>query len=555
MVDSSINSPNIDPETYPTLLEMMQSLGKEYRSIDERSSNFRRPTRLSAIPGIHIPLQMDDSACEGVSSGQWDSDQEDHAERAAARAQASTSTSSGGPPNKSRAGGENAPRETLISSSRYLPHLKPCRIAISMAIVQEASLKNSGRRRVRLAESNNLSFSLGDLMLMYMVSRNLKYDKYCLTTRQHFDHLVDRLCDTEKWGNILVKVFVNFEWGPINPLLDYPFPTRTGAVVEKQNRIHRVRGFLGAGDKPDCSAPNKGLFITDRWPYLIALIRAKKKARVAENVEVLTSGLIEDDPTNLNESSALFVPDFECSDGHIITIGDSLEENPLLAINLLKGLALLKDMEKPIDRAGQKHGRTMPLLCQGMHFDKLSKFKQFFHSDVNHFSLQAGQCASKAFGDMDVLLETKGSLKGDLQAKRMEAEQLADQIKALEVTVVEAKIVRQERDLSLLRIKDAEAENDCLKEEKKQIEEDLSKKLKEAGDSSYNEAGECYQQQMQILVTKAFKEGELKGIRDTYNSSFLRGYQVNLDYSEVDHRREPPVVPPMELPESLLPAE
>lgn len=93
---------------------------------------------------------------------------------------------------------------------------------------------------IRLAELNQLPFTLGDLMLMYMVSRNRAYDKYYLTTQQHFDHLVDRLYDTEKWGNALVKVSGNFEWGPINPLLDYPFPTRLGTVIERPYRIPRV---------------------------------------------------------------------------------------------------------------------------------------------------------------------------------------------------------------------------------------------------------------------------------------------------------------------------
>lgn len=51
---------------------------------------------------------------------------------------------------------------------------------------------------MRLAELNNLLFTLGDLMLIYIASRNPKHDKYYLTTRQFFDHLVDHIYDTEK---------------------------------------------------------------------------------------------------------------------------------------------------------------------------------------------------------------------------------------------------------------------------------------------------------------------------------------------------------------------
>ncbi|KAF7153986.1 hypothetical protein RHSIM_Rhsim01G0093200 [Rhododendron simsii] len=361
MVDSSINSPNVDPEAYPTLLETIQSLGREYRSFDERSSNFRRPTGLTAIPGIHVPLQMDDNACRDVSSGQdsLDQDRTDFAERTAAGAQASTSTSSGGPLSSSGAGGGNIPPRDVdilpplptglcpmpyskfygdgpggftkefrakysipedvlverVSGDRISfgedfiilplfaiteggvrfpmsPFLRYFLSDYNLAPIQVAV--NTWRvlcSAIKLAESNNIPFTLGDLMLMYVVSRNPKYDKYYLTTRQHFDHLVDRLYDTEKWGNVLVKVSGNFEWGPINPLLDYPCPTRTGSAVERPYRIPRRRGFPGAGNKPDCSAPNKGLYVIGRWTNLIALLRcADRDAPTLLDYEPIYSG-------------------------------------------------------------------------------------------------------------------------------------------------------------------------------------------------------------------------------------------------------------------------
>ncbi|KAF7145037.1 hypothetical protein RHSIM_Rhsim04G0129500 [Rhododendron simsii] len=600
-----------------------QSLGREYRSFDERSSNLRRPTGLTAIPGIHVPLQMDDSACRDVNSGQGDSDQDrtEFAERTAAGARASTSTSSGGPPSSSGAGGENIPPRDINTIPPLPTGLGPMPysnfygdglggftkefrekysipedvlvervfgdrisfggdfIILPLFAITEGGVKfpmspflryflsdynlapiqvavNTWRilcLAIKLAESNNIPFTLGDLMLMYVVSRNPKYDKYYLTTRQHFDHL-----------------------GPINPLLDYPCPTRTGSAVERPYRIPRKRGFPGAGDKPDCSAPNKGLFVIGRWTNLIALLRCAdqdaptlldyeptysgfahrknkenmkpfsslrlnkwsilqppfplksptpaaeetcarlpgEKAKVIDGVEVLTTICAERDPANWDGPSAPFVPDFECPDGHLITIGDSLEDNPLLAMTLLKGLALPKDMDNlPTSKA-----KTMAELCLLL--------------------AKAGQCASKAFSDMDVLLETNRSLREDLQGQRTKMERTVEEIETLEA-------------------KSAEEENARLREEKARIEEDLPKQLEEAGDAGYNEAGEYYQQQVQSLVTNDFKEGELKGIRDTHHSSFLHGYQVGLNYAEVpkvDHRREPPVVPPLELPE-VLPQE
>lgn len=327
MVDSGIGSPNVDPEAYPTLLETIQRLDKGYRSFNECSSNFPRPAGLPLSPGIHIPLQVDDSACKDVNPNRGDhpegfadldSETKDHAERATAGAQASTSTSAGGPPSASGAGGSNAPPRDIdlihplpsglgpmpynhfygdgpggftdqfrvkysipddvqverVTADRVTfgedfiilplfaiieggvrfpmsPFLRYFLASYNLAPIQVAV--NTWRilcSAIRLAELNNMPFTLGDLMLMYVVSRNPKYDKYYLTTRQHFDHLVDRLYDTEKWGNVLVKVSGNFEWGLINPLLDFPCPTRKGSAIERPYKIPRVQGFLGAGDKP-----------------------------------------------------------------------------------------------------------------------------------------------------------------------------------------------------------------------------------------------------------------------------------------------------------------
>ncbi|KAF7139874.1 hypothetical protein RHSIM_Rhsim06G0114000 [Rhododendron simsii] len=611
---STLRFSDVDPEAYPSLLETIQGLGKGYKSFDESSSNFPWFPGLPVIPGIHIPLQSDDSAVrgsqfvQGTSSCQTagaDVDPESLAERMAAGAQAGTSTSSGKPLNTSDAGGTNAPPRP----PRDVDTIPPLPSGLSPMPYDHFYGDGPGG----FTEQFRTKYSIPDDVLVERVTTdripfgedfivlplfsiteggrwNPKCDKYYLTTRQHFDHLVDRLYDTEKWGNVLVKVSGNFKWGPINPLIDHPFPTRTGSAVERPYRIPRVRGF------PDCSAPNKGLLVTGKWPNLIAVLqyanhdaptlldyeptyagfahrkdkskmvrktvdlaivagqalqqqyqaqdlstaglperkeqpdqvpinqRATKKGKTNENVEILS----EADPANRDKPSEAFLPDFECSDGHVISVDDSLGESPLLAMTLLRGLALPKDMENlPTGKAN-----NMAELCL--------------------FLAKAGQCASKAFGDMEALLETRRSMRVDLQAKRRETDQSADRIEELEAQIAEAETVRQERDRLLLQLKDAGEENDRLKKKKQQMEEELPKKLEDAGDAGYNEAGEYYAEQVQKLVAKAFKEGELKGINDTHTSSFLHGYQVGLDYAEipkVDHRREPPVVPPLKLPE------
>jgi hypothetical protein len=327
MVDSS---PSVDPEDYPILQETIERLGRNYRSFDERSSNFPRRTSLPIIPGIHIPLQtIDDRSSRDILYGRGDIDAEqemDCSVRAATGAETSTSTAGDGPsaePDEPETGAANSPpnppvdidlipppptglgpmpytkyfgngpggftnefREKYaipddvlverVTGDRILfgedfivlplyaiteggvrfpmsPFLRYFLDEYKIAPIQVA--QNTWRvlcSAIRLAERNNLPFTLGDLMLMYLVSRSPKYDRYYLTTRQHFDHLVDRLYDSEKWSNVLVKVSGNFEWGPLNPLLDYPFPTRMGSAVERPFRIPRRRGYPGLGytDKP-----------------------------------------------------------------------------------------------------------------------------------------------------------------------------------------------------------------------------------------------------------------------------------------------------------------
>lgn len=159
---------------------------------------------------------------------------------------------------------------------------------------------------------------------------------------------------------------------------------------------------------------------------------------------------------------------------------------------------------------------------------------------------------------MDILLESRRTLRGDLQAQRNEARVAAEEIERLEAQVADAAIVKEERDRLRSEVKKISAERDRLSDEKKRSEEEVPKLLEEAGNAGFNEAGEHYKLQVENLVKAAFKEGEAKGIQETHPSSFLRGYQVGLDYAEIpeaDHRQEPPVVPPVELPERSQPID
>jgi hypothetical protein len=180
----------------------------------------------------------------------------------------------------------------------------------------------------------------------------------------------------------------------------------------------------------------------------------------------------------------------------------------------------------------------------------------------NTYFFQAGQCASRAFSDIDHLLEIRKTLRADLQGSRAKALRLTKENEKLEDKISSVTALEGERDNLLAQVKDLTAERDRLVAEKKQAEDELPKKLEEAADAGFNEAGEEYTREVQKLIPEAFqkgtREGELKGILETHETSFLLGFQKGLDYLEVpenDHRREPPVVPPVQLPSHLLPAE
>ncbi|KAF7146076.1 hypothetical protein RHSIM_Rhsim04G0042900 [Rhododendron simsii] len=301
MVDSSINSPDVDPKAYPSLLETIQGLGKGYRSFDESSSNFPRFPGLPVIPGIHILLQSDDSAVrgsqfvQGTSSRQTvgtDIDAENLAKRMAAGAQAGTSTSSAEPLNTSVARGSNAPPRP----PRDVDTIPPLPSGLGPTSYNHfycdgpRGFTEQFRTQylipddvlVERVSTDRIPFGQDFIVLpLFAITEGGEHMAYTLLGDKigRVEQLVAHIrgLDADVYGVKEPKVSGNFEWGPINPLLDYPFPTRTGSAIERPYRIPRVRGFPGSGDKPDCSAPNKGLFVTSKWPNLIALLQCANR--------------------------------------------------------------------------------------------------------------------------------------------------------------------------------------------------------------------------------------------------------------------------------------
>lgn len=72
---------------------------------------------------------------------------------------------------------------------------------------------------------------------------------------------------------------------------------------------------------------------------------AEKRAKIAEEDVAILRGTHSEATADGPGEVAPFVPNFGCPNGHVITEADSLAENQLLAMTLLRGLALPRDME------------------------------------------------------------------------------------------------------------------------------------------------------------------------------------------------------------------
>lgn len=147
-------------------------------------------------------------------------------------------------------------------------------------------------------------------------------------------------------------------------------------------------------------------------------------------------------------------------------------------------------------------------------------------------------------------LDSKMSLKRELKAEKAEVQKATEEIQKLKKSVADTAAGLAEKEKLGTEVKDLKEERDRLLGEKARMEEEMAKKLEEAS--------EYYKNQLIGLIGTTFKEGEVKGVKETYRHSFLLGYQVGLDYAEVPkdgHLREPAVVPEVELSSRMLPSE
>lgn len=71
---------------------------------------------------------------------------------------------------------------------------------------------------------------------------------------------------------------------------------------------------------------------------------SEKKQKVSKDDAKVVPGFHSEAVVEASGEAPPFLPNLSCPDGRAITVADSLAESPLLAMTLLKGVALPKDM-------------------------------------------------------------------------------------------------------------------------------------------------------------------------------------------------------------------
>ncbi|KAF7129323.1 hypothetical protein RHSIM_Rhsim10G0118900 [Rhododendron simsii] len=294
-------------------------------SFDESSSNFAQQAELPVIPGIHVPLQVDDRASRDVLYSRSESsnkvvepsphssEQEDEEQtmRIVAGARASTSTSAGPPLNGFDVGWAEAP----LKPPKDINLISPLPTNLGPMPYNHlygngpGGFKDEFRVKYKIPDDvlvervtgDRISFSTNFVIVplyaitgegggggvRFPMSPFLRYflESYNLAPIQVSMNTWRILCSAMRlprlnnqpfplgdlmlieMRNVLVGVSNKFEWGPIDPLLDIPFPSRTCMAVERPYNISRVWGFPGYGEGPDCSALNKGLYVTGSFAH------------------------------------------------------------------------------------------------------------------------------------------------------------------------------------------------------------------------------------------------------------------------------------------------
>lgn len=171
---------------------------------------------------------------------------------------------------------------------------------------------------------------------------------------------------------------------------------------------------------------------------------------------------------------------------------NSLYDSPLLAMTLLKGVALPKDLsrlpKKMVDNVIEMWFYTAKLRCPYSYPSALFPFYLLNSS----LSGQIGQSALQAFNDTEALFESKRKMRREIKKARAEIKMANEEKEKLKKAFTEAEKALKEREELLLKDQTLEQEKGKLVEEKTKAEEEMKQKLEEATDGGFNEAGEHY---------------------------------------------------------------
>lgn len=126
-----------------------------------------------------------------------------------------------------------------------------------------------------------------------------------------------------------------------------------------------------------------------------------------------------------------FAPSFALEDGRLLTVGDNVKAEPGLAVTMLQGLALPKDMEKVPQDLQSSLIHASAYLVQVCLRPNLIFVHSLFPS-LTHFFVQAGKALLQASSKAMLAAAKKSRYRSDLKVEREKVKALKGSLKVAE---------------------------------------------------------------------------------------------------------------------------
>ncbi|KAI8572385.1 hypothetical protein RHMOL_Rhmol01G0194500 [Rhododendron molle] len=189
----------------------------------------------------------------------------------------------------------------------------------------------------KLKELHNLEFTVVDLFRTYIMSRHGKTNRRYLSTRNGKEPLIDGLPDTDKWANFYVEGSNNYEFGD---------------QTVRLHTVPKIKDFRGTAPlrqkDADAAEPTakKQKVTRDFFPSRPPTPLPKER----DQTESSTAGGSKDASKTVGSgeraTSPEFSPSYAMADGRVVLVEDSVKLEPRIAVTMLRGLVLPKDMER-----------------------------------------------------------------------------------------------------------------------------------------------------------------------------------------------------------------